>query len=256
VTPGDRAPGRVALVTGASRGIGLAIARRLIDDGARVCITARKQEELDAAVASLPAGKAIGVSGNVADADHLHDTLERIATELGALDVFVSATGINPAYGPLIDADDARIAKTVDVNVLAPVRWIRALAHHPLHRFTERGGDIVFVSSFTGTTPSPNIGFYGVTKAAVDQLTRTLAVELAPAIRVNAVAPAVVRTSFSRALYESDEANVIARYPLGRLGEPEDVAAAVSYFTSADAAWVTGQILTLDGGLRAAGGVA
>ena len=115
---------------------------------------------------------------------------------------------------------------------------------------------MVNLSSVTGETPSPGIGLYGISKAAVSHLTRTLAVELGPQIRVNAVSPAVVKTKFSRALYEGKEEEVARDYPLGRLGTPEDIAAAVTYLASADSAWVTGQVLTLDGGLATAGGTA
>jgi 3-oxoacyl-[acyl-carrier protein] reductase len=133
---------------------------------------------------------------------------------------------------------------------------VQALVAHPDLRFGEHGGAIVNLSSVTGTTPSPGIGLYGVSKAAVAHLTRTLAVELGPGIRVNAVSPAVVRTEFSRALYEGKEEEVTAAYPLGRLGEPRDVASAVLFLASPDAEWITGQVLTVDGGLLAAGGVA
>ena len=133
--------------------------------------------------------------------------------------------------------------------------WTQAVLAHPGLQFRERRGTVVNVSSASGDVPAPGLGLYGVSKAAVSHLTRTLSMELAPDIRVNAVAPAVVKTRFASALYEGREAEVSASYPLGRLGEPDDVAAAVAYLASADAAWVTGQVLTLDGGLRNAGGL-
>ncbi|MYT21677.1 SDR family oxidoreductase, partial [Streptomyces sp. SID7760] len=122
--------------------------------------------------------------------------------------------------------------------------------------FTERRGTVVNLSSVTGDTPAPGIGLYGVSKAAVSHLTRTLAVELGPQIRVNAVAPAVVKTRFAEALYEGREAEVAADYPLRRLGEPSDIASAVAFLASEDASWVTGHVLTVDGGLTVAGGTA
>ncbi|WP_111768629.1 SDR family oxidoreductase [Nakamurella deserti] len=249
------APGPVALVTGASRGIGFAVARRLIADGASVCVTARKPAALEAAVAEL-GPRAIGVAGNADDPDHRAEVLDRIAESHGRLDVLVSAAGMNPWFGPLLDLDLAAARKVLEVNVISALGWVQAVAHHPVLRFADRGGSIVTLSSVTAETPSEGIGFYGVSKAALNQLTRTLAVELGPRVRVNAVAPAVVRTGFSRALYDGREAEVAAAYPLRRLGEPDDIAAAVAFLASAEASWITGQVLTLDGGLITAGGTA
>ena len=251
-----RLDGQVAIVTGASRGIGLATARRLIDEGASVCITARSANGLERALAQLPEGRAIALSGKADDPEHRREVLDVVHERFGRLDVLVNAAGANPAYGPLLDLDLGAARKTVEVNVLAALAWVQDAVQHKGLGFRERRGRVVNISSSTAETPSPGIGLYGVAKAALSHLTRTLAAELGPEIRVNAVAPAVVRTQFAAALYEANETEVAARYPLGRLGEPEDVAAAIAYFASADSSWVSGQVLTLDGGLSAVGGTA
>ncbi len=253
---GRRFAGQVAIVTGASRGIGLATAMLLADEGASVCITARGAEGLDRALERLPEGRAFGVAGKADDADHRTAVLDAVRDRFGGLDVLVNAAGANPAFGPLLDLELAAARKTIEVNLLAALAWVQGSVRHEGLDFAARRGRVVNISSSTAETPSPGIGLYGVAKAALSHLTRTLAAELGPAIRVNAVAPAVVRTQFASALYADKEAEVAAKYPLGRLGEPEDVAAAIAYLASADADWVSGQVLTLDGGLAAVGGTA
>lgn len=244
--------GRVALVTGASRGIGLGIAERLAADGYTVWMTARLRDALEAAAAELPAGHAFTVAGAADDPAHRDEVFNRIRAESGHLDVLINNAGINPVFGPLsgLDLDAAR--KVLDVNVIGTLAWTQAAIAAGLGKGSDAA--IVNVSSVTGDLPSPGIGWYGVSKAAVSHLTRTLAAELAPAIRVNAVAPAVVKTTFARALYEGKEQEVAAGYPMGRLGAPADIADAVAYLVSPQASWVTGQVLTLDGGLSTVGG--
>lgn len=251
-----RLEGKFAIVTGGSRGIGRAIAERLVDEGARVLITGRNQETLDAAVAEFPNGSVIGVAGKADDAQHRRDVLDTAAREFGGLDILVCNAGINPLYGPLIDLDLDGARKVFEVNVLATLAWVQDSVKDEDLRFRERNGNVVILSSVTGQVPSEGIGWYGVSKAANAHLARTLGVELGPEIRVNAVAPAVVKTRFARALYEGKEAEVAADYPLGRLGTPEDVAAAVAFLASEDASWITSHVITLDGGLLMAGGTA
>jgi NAD(P)-dependent dehydrogenase (short-subunit alcohol dehydrogenase family) len=242
-----RFEGQVALITGASRGIGLGIAQRLVSEGAHVCITARKPQALEKVVAELGGPKrAIYVAGSADDAAHQAATVEATISAFGRLDVLVNNTGINPTFGPLLEIDDQVARKIFEVNVMSAVAWTR-LAHKAW--LADNGGAIVNVASVAGLGVSPGIAFYGMTKAALISMTRQLAVELAPTIRVNAVAPAVVKTRFAEALYAHDEQGTAAGYLLKRLGEPEDVAAAVAYLASADAAWTTGQTLILDGGL-------
>jgi NAD(P)-dependent dehydrogenase (short-subunit alcohol dehydrogenase family) len=248
--------GRVALVTGASRGIGLAIAEALVERGAHVVITARGQEGLDEALSSLPEGSATGYTGKAHDPEHQDQVLDRIAQDHGRLDILVNNAGINPVYGPLVELDLDAVRKVFEVNVFAGLAWTQKVVAHPGLDFRGHHGAVLFLSSVSSETPAPGIGLYGISKAAVSHLTKTLAVELGPQIRVNAVSPGVVKTRFATALYEGKEAEVAAQYPLGRLGTPEDIGAAAAFLVSDAASWITAQILTLDGGLTAAGGTA
>lgn len=253
---GQRFTGQVALVTGASRGIGLGIAQRLQAEGATVVLTARNTDTIAEAVAQFPTGTALGIAGKSDDPTHRAEVYDTIAEKFGRLDVLVTNVGINPVYGPLIDLDLDAARKILDVNVLGTLAWVQGAVHHERLGFRENKGRVVSISSVAGERPSPGISFYGISKAAVSHLTKSLAVELGPDIRVNAVAPAVVKTKFATALYEGREDEVASAYPVGRLGTPEDIAAAVAYLASADADWITAQILTADGGVITAGGTA
>lgn len=249
----ERLTGKTAIVTGASRGIGLAIAERLVSDGARVVITARNQEALDEAVAQLGGPDvAIGVAGHADDVEHQAAVVARAIESFGSADLLVNNTGINPTYGPLMDIDLDAARKIVEVNCIAAVSWAQQV-----HRgwMGEAGGAIVNVASVAGLRPAPGIAFYGASKAMLIHLTEELAVELGPDIRVNAVAPAVVKTKFATALYEGKEEQVAAAYPLKRLGVPDDIGGVVAFLLSDDAAWMTGQTLTVDGGVLLTGGV-
>ena len=251
-TPG-RLAGRIALVTGASRGIGLAIAHRLVADGARVVITARNGDALQAAVAELGGPQvALGIAGKADDPEHQQAVVAAAAQTFGTIDILVNNAGINPAYGTLLDLPLTAGRKILDVNVLATLAWVQQV--HAAGMGT-RGGSIINVASVAGVRPAPGISFYGVSKAAVIALTASLAVELGPIVRVNAVAPAVVKTRFAEALYVGREAEVAAEYPLARLGEPADVADAVAFLASDEASWITGQTMVLDGGVTLTGGV-
>jgi 3-oxoacyl-[acyl-carrier protein] reductase len=235
------------VVTGASRGIGLAIAHRLVAEGARVCVTARKPDPLAEAVKELGGPDcAIGVAGRADDPAHRMAAVHATVEAFGRVDVLVNNTGINPVYGPLSSVDPGAAAKVFDVNVLSALAWTEEARHAGLG--SQPGAAIINVASMAGLSPAPNIGVYGASKAALIHVTAQLAVELAPSIRVNAVAPAVVKTRFASALYEGREEQLTATYPLRRLGSPDDVAAAVAFLASDDASWITGQTLTLDGG--------
>jgi NAD(P)-dependent dehydrogenase (short-subunit alcohol dehydrogenase family) len=243
---------QVAIVTGASRGIGFAIAQRFVADGYKVCITGRDAQALDQAAKDLGGAEvAIGVAGKGDDPDHRAAVIDTVLGQFGALTTLVNNIGINPVYGPLGTIDLAAARKIFDVNVLGTLGWVQEALRGGL----AEGGSIVNISSVSGVRPAPGIGFYGVTKAALIHLTEELAVELAPKVRVNAVAPAVVKTKFATALYEGREEKVAATYPLGRLGVPEDIAGAVAFLSSPDAAWITGQTLVIDGGVTLTGSV-
>lgn len=247
-----RHEGRVALVTGASRGIGLAIAQQLVSEGAKVCVTARHAAALDEVIADvLGPEHAFGVAGAADDPDHGRDAVTQVVERFGGLDVLVNNVGINPAFGDVLDVDDAVARKIFDVNVIAVGGWVRVARPH----LATRRGAVVNVASVAGLRPAHGIGMYGASKAALMQLTRQLAIELAPEIRVNAVAPAVVRTRFAARLFEDDESAVAGSYPMARLGDPADVAAVVAHLASPEAAWTTGQIVAIDGGLMLTGGV-
>lgn len=247
-----RFEGRTAIVTGASRGIGLAIAERLVADGARVVITARKQEPLDEAVAHLggPA-VALAVAGRADDPQHQADVIKAAIETFGSIDFLVNNTGINPVYGPLVDLDLAAARKVVEVNCIAAVAWVQQ-AYRAWMK--DHGGAVVNVSSISSVRTAPNIGFYGASKAMLNSLTELLAVELGPNIRVNGVAPAVVKTRFAEALYEGREDQAVRAYPLQRLGEPDDIGSVVAFLLSDDASWVTGQTVVIDGGVSLTAG--
>lgn len=238
--------GRAAIVTAGSRGIGLGIAAALVARGDRVLITGRNPDTLAEAVESLGgAGRGMAVAGKAHDEGHQDEAVARAMEEFGRVDYLVNNVGTSPVFGPLLDQTAEVVRKILDINVMAAFGWTQQV-----HRawMAEHGGAVVNVSSVAALGPAPGIGAYGMSKAALSYLTAQLALELAPGVRVNAVAPAVVRTRFARALYADREDQVAAGYPLGRLGEPADVAGAVTYLLSEQASWVTGQTLVLDGG--------
>ncbi len=243
---------RVAIVTGASRGIGYAIAEALVQRGDRVCITGRTAESLEVSAQALGGERAIFVAGKAHEAAHQDEVIEKVMSTYGRIDILVNNVGTGPVMGPAIETDSAAIRKVFDINVIAAFEWTQKAYRAWMG---EHGGAVVNVASVAGLRPSPPIGIYGMSKAALKYLTELLAVELGPKVRVNAVAPAVVKTVFARALYEGREDDVAARYPAGRLGVPADVAGAVAYLVSDEAGWVTGQTLVLDGGVTLTGGV-
>ncbi|MFI2280767.1 SDR family oxidoreductase [Nocardia beijingensis] len=248
-----RFAGKTAIVTAASRGIGLAIAERLVAEGAKVVITGRTQDTLDAAVAALGGpSTALGVAGKADDVEHQAATIRQALETFGSADLLVNNAGINPTYGPMVELDLGAARKVVEVNCIAALSWVQQI-----HRawMKEHGGAVVNISSVSGLRPSPNIGFYGASKAMLASITELLAVELGPDIRVNAVAPGVVRTKFAAKLYEGREDDVAAAYPLERLGEPHDIGSAVAFLLSPDSSWITGQLVVVDGGITLCGGV-
>jgi NAD(P)-dependent dehydrogenase (short-subunit alcohol dehydrogenase family) len=248
--------GRAALVTGASRGIGHAIAAALLARGAAVAITARKAAELwvaaDELAGTVEGGpeRVLALPGNAGDPAARAQAVDSAVEHFGSLDVLVNNVGISLVYGPLIDADLDAVRKIFDVNVVAALGFVQQV-----HRawMGEHGGAVVNVASVAGLRSTGTIGAYGISKAALIRLTEELAWELGPSIRVNAVAPAVVKTKFATALYARGEDNVAKSYPMGRLGSPEDVAQLVAFLVSDAASWITGETIRVDGGLLATG---
>ncbi|MYM19296.1 glucose 1-dehydrogenase [Brevibacterium sp. 5221] len=248
-----RFEGKVAIITGASRGIGLGIAERLVAEGARVAITARGEEALAAAVEQLGgSARALGIAGKADDPAHRDAAIAQTVDAFGPIDFLVNNTGINPVYGPMIELEDRSARKIFEVNALAPLLWAQAVWSASM---AERGGAIVNLASVAALRQPDGIGFYGSSKAMLIHITQQLAYELGPTVRVNGVAPAVVKTKFAEKLYEAGEEKVAQGYPLKRLGVPADIAGPVAFLLSEDASWVTGQILTLDGGVTLGGGV-
>ncbi|MBN3931230.1 SDR family oxidoreductase [Streptomyces verrucosisporus] len=244
--------GRVALITGASRGIGYGIAEALVARGDRVCITGRNEDALAEAVERLGADRAIGVAGKAHDEAHRAEAVEWTMEAFGRVDHLVNNAGTNPVFGPIAELDLNVARKVFDTNVLSALGFAqRTWAAWQ----KEHGGTIVNIASVAGLSASPFIGAYGISKAAMVNLTLQLAHELSPGVRVNAIAPAVVKTKFAAALYEGREEEVAGRYPMGRLGTPEDIGGAAAFLTSDDSGWITGQTLVVDGGIFLNAGV-
>jgi 3-oxoacyl-[acyl-carrier protein] reductase len=238
--------GRVALITGGTRGIGLGIAQELVNRGAKVVVTARKQEELDKVVAELGDDIAAAARGSADDEAHQAAAVALAIERFGRLDHLVNNAAVNPQYGPLVEAELSAVRKVFEVNVTATLAWTQQAWRAWLK---DNGGSILNVASVGGIRAGAPIGAYNASKAALIHLTRQLGVELGPTVRVNAIAPAVVKTTFAKALYEGREEDVAQAYPLKRLGVPEDTAKAAAFLLSDDASWITGETLVVDGGV-------
>ncbi|MCT9079213.1 SDR family oxidoreductase [Streptomyces fulvoviolaceus] len=236
--------GRAAVVTGGTRGIGREIARQLSAAGALVCVTARDTDDVRTAAAELGG---IGLAGSVADPAHLRAVVELTLREFGRIDVVVNNAATNLPYGPLMGIDPEGWREAFTVNVEAPLRLVQGAWRAWMR---EHGGAVVNICTEGATHVGPHIGAYGTSKAALLHLTRQLAGELAPKVRVNSVSPGLVRTEMARFVWEPGEEQVAAGLPLGRIGEPADVARAVVWLASDAAEWVTGADLLVDGGTR------
>jgi NAD(P)-dependent dehydrogenase (short-subunit alcohol dehydrogenase family) len=246
--------GKTAIVTGSSRGIGLAIAETLAQAGARVAISSRNQGACDEAAAAIRAagGTAAAIACHVGDKGQRETLVAETRRQLGAVDILVCCAGINPHYGPLEDIPDAAFDRIMATNV----RSVLALASLVLPDMkARRDGAIVILSSIAGLRGTRGLGGYAISKAAELQLARNLALEWGPHnIRVNAIAPGLIRTDFARALWEDEAlvANRLAATPLARLGEPEDIAGAALLLCSPAGRYITGQTIVIDGGVTAA----
>ncbi|MFD6163377.1 SDR family oxidoreductase [Nocardia sp. NPDC060256] len=248
--------GKSALVSGASRGIGKAVAAELLSRGANVLITARKKDPLEETATELRAlghqGEVVALAGNSGHDEDRAAAIDRLMAEFGSVDILINNTGINPVFGSLMDADLDAVRKIFDVNVVAALGYIQQAFKAWMG---EHGGAVVNVASVAGIRSSGVIAAYGASKAALIRLTDELAWQLGPKIRVNAVAPGVIKTKFAGALYSDDEERAASIYPMKRLGTPEDVARLIGFLVSDEAAWITGETVRVDGGLLSTGGL-
>jgi NAD(P)-dependent dehydrogenase (short-subunit alcohol dehydrogenase family) len=246
--------GRVAIITGASRGIGKAIALRFARAGARVALCSRKPEGLQATADEIrqAGGQALPIQAHVGQAQDVRELVARAVEAYGRVDVAVNNAATNPHFGPVLTADEGQWLKILDTNLLGAVRLCQAVA--PLMQ-GQGGGKIINMASVAGLRPSPGMGLYGIGKAALIQLTRQLALELGPAnIQVNAIAPGIIETRFSQVLWQTPQISeaVLAHLPLGKFGQPQDVAALALYLASPAADYVTGGVFIVDGGMEIA----
>jgi NAD(P)-dependent dehydrogenase (short-subunit alcohol dehydrogenase family) len=244
--------GKVALVTGASRGIGKAISQAFADAGASVLLTSRKQDALEAAAAEI-GGTTDVFAANAGDPEQAAAAVEHCMARFGSIDILVNNAATNPYMGPTMQIDLPRYDKTWEVNHRGPLVWTQLAWKASM---ADRGGNIINISSVGGLSVEPAIGIYNGTKAALLHLTRTMAAELAPKVRVNAICPGLVKTDMARALWEPNEERIGASMPLARLGEPSDIANAALYLASDLSSWVTGTHLIVDGGAMLGPGAA
>jgi len=248
---------KTALVTGGSRGIGLGIAARFLEAGANVMISSRTAEGLaDAAAVLVRDGaseqRVAWTAAHVGRPEDAERCVAATVDRFGRIDILVNNAGTNPYFGPIIDIDLVRAQKTFEVNQLSVLVWTAATVKAGLR------GSVINVASVGGLEVEPGIGWYNVTKAAVLHLTRQLSFELAPDVRVNALAPGLVKTKLAAALWEgAGEDRIVGNIPLRRLGVPDDVATAALFLASDAASWVTGETFVVDGGTMAqpSGGV-
>ncbi len=238
--------GKVALVTGASRGIGRAIAEAYAGAGAAVMLSSRKQEALEEAAAGMAGGGPVEVyAANAGEPDQIAACVAATVDRFGRVDILVNNAATNPYMGRSIDIDLPRLDKTWQVNYRGPVVWAQEVWRASM---ADHGGVILNMASIGGLSVETRIGHYNVTKAALIHLTATLAADLAPGVRVNAIAPGLVKTDMARALWEPAEDAIADRLPLRRLGEPADIANAALFLASDLASWITGHTLVVDGG--------
>ena len=244
--------GKVAVITGSSRGIGRAIAERMAEQGARVVISSRKLEACAEVASAIEArhgsGTALAIPANISSKDELKQLIDTTTQRLGRIDVLVCNAATNPHYGPLAGIDDQQFRKILENNVIAN-HWLIGFAAPQM--IERRDGAIIIVSSIGGLRGSAVIGAYNISKAADFQLARNLAVEYGPYnVRVNCIAPGLVRTDFARALWENPDTlrHVTSTTPLRRIGEPDEIAGAAVLLASRAGSFITGQSIVVDGG--------
>lgn len=244
--------GRVAIVTGASRGIGRAIALRLAQAGACVALCCRKLEGVEAVAREIreAGAQALAVQAHIGHSPEVQALVEKTLEAYGRVDIMVNNAATNPHFGPVLSASEEQWDKVLDTNAKGVFRICKAVAPH---MEAQGGGKIINLVSIAGLRPSPGMGLYGLSKAVIILLTQQLAVELGPSnIQVNAIAPGVIKTRFSQLLWQTPglSERVLAHTPLGRFGEPEDVAGLALFLASSASDYVTGAVLAVDGGLN------
>ncbi|HEX4903087.1 MAG TPA: SDR family oxidoreductase [Acidimicrobiales bacterium] len=239
-----RLDGQVALVTGASKGIGKAIATVLAESGAKVVLSSRKQDALEAAAAGID-GETSVFAANAGDPEQAAAAVAHTMETFGRVDVLVNNAATNPYMGSSIDIDLPRYDKTWEVNLRGPLVWAQECWKASMQA---KGGAIINIASIGGMSVETGIGIYNTTKAALIHLTKVLAADLSPGVRVNAIAPGLVKTDMARALWEPAEDQIARHMPLHRLGEPEDIAHAALFLASELSSWMTGHTLVVDGG--------
>jgi NAD(P)-dependent dehydrogenase (short-subunit alcohol dehydrogenase family) len=246
--------GKVAVITGASRGIGRAIGLRLAKAGAKVVVSSRKQEGVQAVADEITAagGEALAIQAHVGRPEEVEALVAQTVQAFGRVDVAVNNAATNPHFGPLLTADEGQWDKILDTNVKGAFRLCKAVVPH---MESQGGGKIINMTSVAGLRPSPGMGVYSVSKAGIVALTQVLAVELGHAnIQVNAIAPGVIKTRFSQLLWQTPQISepILNSLPLGRFGEPEDVAGLALYLASSASDYVTGAVFVVDGGMNTA----
>ena len=245
--------GKVALVTGASKGIGEAMARGLAEFGARVVVSSRKQEAVDAVAKAFNSEglEATGIAANMGNLEDIQSLVDKTVETYGGLDIVINNAAANPVFGPIEKTDERAFDKIIDVNLKGPFELCKAA--YPILK-QRGGGSIIHISSIGGLKPEANIGIYSVSKAAIINLTKAMAQDWgADNIRVNAICPGLIKTRFSEALWKNDKIlnRFLQHIPLGRAGNPEDIAGLAVFLASDAAAYCTGEAYLADGGYSA-----
>lgn len=249
--------GKVAIITGASKGIGEAIAIGFSQAGARVVISSRKLEGVERVARAIQeeGGEALAFQAHMGSPDQVAALVTETVQTWGSADIIVNNAGTNPHFGPLLTADEGQFEKILDINLKGYFRLCKEAFPHMV---SQGGGKIINISSVAGTRPGPGMGAYSISKAGIDMLTKVLASELGQHnIQVNAIAPGLIKTKFSTVLWQNED---LRRHqesltPLGRIGLPEDVVGAALFFASTASDWVTGTVMLVDGGAMVAAGL-